>query len=78
MGACCTRRREDGHVDRVSIERAIAGRPVALSPTEARIAIWRMSCQRNWGLNELARHFGYSRSLVASVLADARRKRGQR
>jgi hypothetical protein len=72
---CCTRRAEDGTVDRVQIERAAAGHAAVLSPTEAKIAIWRMALQRNVGLDELARHFGYSRSLVASVLADARKNR---
>jgi len=37
--------------------------------------MWRMSLQRNVGLDEIARHFGYSRSLVASVLAQARNHR---
>jgi DNA-binding transcriptional regulator LsrR (DeoR family) len=37
--------------------------------------MWRMSLQRNVGLDEIARHFGYSRSLVASVLAKARNQR---
>jgi AraC-like DNA-binding protein len=72
---CCTRRREDGHVDRVAVERAAAGHAAELSPTEARLAMWRMSLQRHVGLDEIARHFGYSRSHVASVLAKARNHR---
>lgn len=75
---CCTRRREDGTIDRVQIERAVAGRPAELSPTETRIAMWRLRLQRGWGLEEIANHLGYSRSLVASVLADIRRHQAGR
>ena len=70
-----TRRAEDGIVDWVEIERAAAGHNATLTPTEARAAVWRMAMLRGVGLDEIARTFGYSRSLVALWLAEGRRNR---
>lgn len=73
MARCCTRRRDDGVVDHVLIERAVQGQPVELSITELRLAILLRHRRHGTGLNELAAHFNYSRSSVADVLARYRR-----
>lgn len=74
---CCSRRSEDGIVDRQNIENAVAGKPATLSPTEGRLTIWRLRETRGWGLNQIAAHTGYSKSRVAAVLAETR-KHGSR
>lgn len=75
MTQCCDRRREDGVVDREAIERAVAGQPVSLSPTELRMAILVKAKRHGTGLNGLAAHFNYARSSVAEILAAARERR---
>jgi DNA-binding CsgD family transcriptional regulator len=70
---CCTRRRDDGTIDREEIDRAVQGRPATLSPREAQIAMFRLSRERRWGLQRIANQLGYSRSQVAAKLAEQRR-----
>lgn len=71
---CCGRRSgRDGVVDREEIERAVTGRHATLSPAEREIAIWRLSNERGWGLSRISDQLGYSRSMVASVLAKQRK-----
>lgn len=74
---CCTRRSgkaDDGIVDGAEIRNAIQGRPARLTPAEARIAIWRLASVNRWGPGKIGDHLGYSKSQVASVLADIRSK----
>lgn len=73
---CCTRRREDGIIDRVEIANAEAGRAARLSPTEARMVMWRLSQTKKWGLRQISSHIGYSASQVAAILAE-QQKRGR-
>lgn len=75
MSSCCTRRtrrEDDGIVDGAEIRNAVAGRPAKLSAKEARIVMWRLSVERRWGPGRIGTHLGYSKSQVASVLADIR------
>lgn len=66
MARCCTRRPEDGVVDRENIDRAVRGLPATLSPTELRISIGLLARQKT--LSQIAAHFNYSRSMVAEIL----------
>ena len=73
MSQCCGRRPNDGTVDRESVDRAVQGRPATLSPPEFEIVVFRLSRERRWGLQQISRHTGYSRSQVAATLAKQRR-----
>lgn len=70
--SCCGRRREDGILDGAAVKNAMDGKPTTLSPSEARITIWRLTCQRRWGPQQIADHIGYSKARVAWVLKDIR------
>lgn len=69
MTACCTRkRREDGEPEYANIKRAMEGRSVRLSPSEASIVFWRLRNERHWGPEQISRHTGYSKSRISSAL----------
>jgi hypothetical protein len=72
MTACCGRRREDGILDSVAVSRAMDGRQTDLSPSEARVTIWRLTCQRRWGPQQIADHLGYSKARICGVLKEIR------
>jgi hypothetical protein len=77
MTACCGRRPNDGTIDREEVDRAVQGRSATLSPPEFELVVYRLARERRWGLQQIARHTGYSRSQVAATLAKQRRM-GQR
>lgn len=68
-----SRRAEDGDVDRVRIERACAGQPVTLSPTELKLAVYRLNVTRGFGVDQISHQLGYARSQVAALLAQYRK-----
>lgn len=73
MTACCGRRPNDGTIERVNIDRAMAGQNVNISPDEFRIIVMRLNRERGWGLTKISSTFNYaSRSTVANILASLR------
>lgn len=62
-------------VDREAIERAVRGQHAVLSPTELRLAILLRRDRYQTGLAELATHFSYSRSSIAEIVANHRRRK---
>lgn len=68
MGTCCARRRNDGIVDEVEIDRAVRGLPAKLSPAEFERVTFRLVRERRWGLSRIAEHTGYSRSQVNATM----------
>lgn len=72
---CCTKRKEDGTIDRGQIDRAVLGLSAVLSPTEVKLVTFRLAKERKWGLKRIAAHVGYSNSVIGEILA---RQRGAR
>lgn len=67
-GTCCARRRNDGIVDEVEVDRAVSGQSAKLSPAEFDRVVYRLARERRWGLELIARHTGYSKSQVNTVM----------
>lgn len=75
MTRCCTRRPEDGVLDRENVDRGVRGHnpPGGLSPTELAIVIAKLD-RGGMGLNAIAAHLSYSRSQVAEILQRVRQR----
>lgn len=71
--SCCGRRENDGRVEFDNVERAVQGRAASLSPPEFEVVVFRLAREKRWGLSQISRHTGYSRSQVAATLAKQRR-----
>jgi hypothetical protein len=86
VAGCCQRKtaREldaldrKGYVDRVAVERAMAGNPVRLNRTEAEALVVRLANERRMGLKLIQQHTGYSRSQIAAILAKRKNKGSHR
>lgn len=70
---CCAERADDGHVDRVAIERAVAGQQVELTRAELRLAILLRHQRHQTGLTDLASAFSMSRSSIHELIRRHRR-----
>lgn len=73
MNGCCTQIvADDGIIDHIRVERAMQGQSTPLTVRERKLTIWRLANQRQWGLDRISAHLGYSRSQIAEHLASAR------